>query len=188
MAYSTYSSGTRGLLRLAAFWGVMAVGTATGIAHFDEIRSALGLKFEFDDIAGPSPSSRPVSKTRGDRSVVLQASPSGHFEARAQVNGRSIRVMVDTGATLVALTHEDAAAAGIHPNRSDYRHSVSTANGTARVASVMLDEVAIDDVVVRGVRAVVAEPGRLGVSLLGMSFLGQLSRTEISRGKLTLQD
>lgn len=127
-------------------------------------------------------------ESSGDKLVTIAANSAGHYETKASINGRAVHVMVDTGATLVALTHEDAAAAGIHPGRSDFTQRVATANGQGRVAPVILDEITIGDIRVRDVRAVVAEPGRLGTSLLGMSFLGQLQKTEISRGVLTLQD
>ena len=68
------------------------------------------------------------------------------------------------------------------------KQRVNTANGVARVAPVMLDQISIDDITIRNVRAVVAERGRLNQTLLGMTFLGQLSRAEMSRGILTLQE
>ena len=66
-------------------------------------------------------------------------------------------------------------------------HVLPPANGTARVAAVTLDDVAIEDITVHNVRAVVAEPGNLQTTLLGMTFLSQLSRTEMSRGVLLLE-
>ena len=65
---------------------------------------------------------------------------------------------------------------------------MNTANGEARVAAVTLDQVSIDDITIRDVRGVVAERGKLGTTLLGMSFLSKLSRAEMSRGTLTLQE
>lgn len=192
MAFSSYSTGTKGLLQLAAIWGVTAVAVVFAIGHFDEIRTALGLKLSAEDFgvhaaAAPKTGTKKAEST-GEKTITIAANSSGHFETNAQVNGRTIHVMVDTGATMVALSHEDAATAGIHPSQSEYSHRVSTANGTARVAPILLDEVSIGDIVVRDVRAVVAERGRLTTSLLGMSFLSQLTKTEISRGVLTLQD
>ena len=192
MAFSSFSSGHRGLLQLAGAWGVAAVVIVIGVARFEDIRTALGLRLEPEDfgVHAQSGSGKPKrrAESAGDKTVVIAASPNGHFETRAQVNGRTVEVMVDTGATMVALTHEDAAAAGIHPSASDFRFSVSTANGSARVAQVMLDQVSIGDITVRDIKAVVAQPGRLTMSLLGMTFLGELSKTEISRGQLTLQE
>lgn len=195
------SSGSLGFFRVTAVWCLFACGAGVGVTRFDEIRSLLGLKLDARDLgleseAQPLPETprghagppRSASTPRGHRTVVLQAGNHGHFEAEANVNGRRIAVMVDTGASTVALTFEDAEAAGIFPRDSDFKLKVNTANGVARVAPVTLDSVTIDDITVRNVRAVVAEPGRLNQTLLGMSFLGQLSRAEMSRGTLTLQE
>jgi aspartyl protease family protein len=119
--------------------------------------------------------------------VEIRAGDDGHFHTTARINGRPVDVMVDTGASIVALTWEDAQSVGLYVKDSDFKHKVSTANGVARVAVVTLDTVTIEDVTVRGVRAAVAEPGRLSTTLLGMSFLGQLGRTEMSHGVLLLE-
>ena len=79
--------------------------------------------------------------------------------------------MVDTGATMVALTYEDAERAGIRLKPSDFTRGVSTANGVTRVAPVTLERVSIGDITVRNVAASVSERGRLQTTLLGMSFL-----------------
>ena len=123
-----------------------------------------------------------------DRTVELRANRSGHFEARVSINGRSIEAMVDTGATVVVLTYEDARTAGIFVGPADFKHSVATANGSARVAQVMLDSVSIDDIVIRNVQAMVSEAGKMNTSLLGMSFLGRLGKAEMSRGLLILKE
>jgi aspartyl protease family protein len=94
--------------------------------------------------------------------------------------------MVDTGATSVALTWEDARAAGVHVREADFRVPVNTANGVSHVALVSLDTISIGDIEVRNVQAVVARPGQLNVTLLGMSFLKQLSRFEMRGRELIL--
>ena len=82
--------------------------------------------------------------------------------------------MVDTGASQVALTFEDASRAGIYVRDRDFTQQVRTANGVARVAPVTLDRVSIGDITVRDVPASVSERGMLGTTLLGMSFLKRL--------------
>ena len=94
--------------------------------------------------------------------------------------------MVDTGATIVVLSYEDAERAGIFLNPSDFTQAVTTANGVARIAPVTLDRVTIGDITVRNVPAAVAEPGRLKTSLLGMSFLSRLSRFDMRSDVLVL--
>jgi aspartyl protease family protein len=96
-------------------------------------------------------------------------------------------MMVDTGATIVALTSADAAAIGLQPAPAEYRASVSTANGTVKVAPVRIREIRIGEIVVRDVAAVVMPPGALGRSLLGMSFLRQLRSFDVTRGQLTMR-
>ena len=115
-------------------------------------------------------------------------SSDGHFHADAEINGRSVQVLVDTGATMVALTYEDAERAGIYVKDSDFTQRVSTANGVGRVAPVMVDRISIGDVTVRNVRGAVVERGMLASTLLGMTFLGRLSRAEMRSGILVIEE
>lgn len=189
-----YSTGRNGVLKMVGGWCIAACLGVVGIAYFDEIRAGLGIKLEPGDfgikaeVSQHSGDRAGQSGDRSDRSVVIRAGRNGHYEVRAHINGRPIDVMVDTGATAVALTYEDAQAAGVFPGAADFRHKVSTANGVARVAAVTLDQVSIGDITVRNVQAVVSEPGRLQTTLLGMSFLSKLGKAEMSRGLLTLQE
>jgi aspartyl protease family protein len=121
-------------------------------------------------------------------SVSIPGGDYGHFQTEAEINGRPVDVMVDTGASLVALTYEDADRLGIYVNRSDFTHTAKTANGTARVAPVTISRITIGDITVRDVPAVVSERGKSDRTLLGMSFLGRLSRVEMRGGTLVLQE
>ncbi len=118
--------------------------------------------------------------------MALSANPQGHFVAETIIDGGSVTVMVDTGATMVALTGETARRLGIHPAESAYRDRLSTANGVVMAARVTLDEIRLGDVVVRDVAAVIVPGEALPVDLLGMSFLGRLSKFEIANGELVL--
>lgn len=120
--------------------------------------------------------------------VSLPAGAYGHFETAAEINGRTIDVMVDTGATLVALSYDDARRAGIYVNPGDFTGVAQTANGTARVAPVTISRIEIGDITVRNVAGVVSERGKSERTLLGMSFLGRLSRVEMQAGTLVLQE
>jgi aspartyl protease family protein len=121
------------------------------------------------------------------RSVVISPGRNGHFQIEGRVDGRRLDFMVDTGASLIALTERDAAMLGIHPAQGDYTAAVRTANGTVRAAPVELDMVEIDDIVVRNVAAMVLPEGALSDNLLGLSFLQRLRRFEYSGGKLVLE-
>ena len=120
--------------------------------------------------------------------VELSVARDGHYHAEAEINGRAAQVLVDTGATLVALTYEDAEAAGIFVKPSEFTQRSNTANGVAKFAPVIIDRISIGNVTVRNVQAAVSERGKLGVTLLGMAFLNKLSRVEMRDGKLVLQD
>ena len=198
------SASATSALKLATLWVGLAGFGAIAIMNLDLVGDALGIRFEdsdarpdqsksdTDDEPGdkPAPDSDEAAAPRASagRMVELKAGPHGHFYSNIRVNGRTVEAMVDTGASIVALTFEDAANAGIHIRDPEFTHRVSTANGVARVAMITLDSVAIDDITVRNVRAAVAERGKLTKTLLGMSFLGQLSRTEMTRGMLVLEE
>ncbi|MGJ0392665.1 MAG: retropepsin-like aspartic protease family protein [Methylocystis sp.] len=136
---------------------------------------------------------RPVALThaalpsRAD-DIRIQADSLGQFSTDVEVNGARIHgMLVDTGATLVALSYEDAAAAGLFPAPADYKYQVNTANGVAHVARVKLNDVRIGNIAVHGVDAVVGERGALSGSLLGMAFLSKLSRFSVESGALVLK-
>jgi aspartyl protease family protein len=125
---------------------------------------------------------------RSTDGVELTATPSGHYEARVEINGRPLDALVDTGATHVTLRFEDAERAGIRLRAEDFTWVSQTANGQAKAAPVMLSQVSIGNIVVRNVQATVAERGRLNVNLLGMSFLKRLQSFEVRSGRLILKD
>jgi aspartyl protease family protein len=121
------------------------------------------------------------------RSVVIPPSSNGHFHVEGRIDGRRLNFMVDTGASVIALTERDASMLGIHPAERDYVEMVSTANGIVRAAPIQLGMVEIDDLVVHDVAAVVLPDGALSQNLLGLSFLSRLRRFEYSDGRLVLE-
>lgn len=118
----------------------------------------------------------------------LRADKAGHFIAMAEINGSTVRVMVDTGATTVALSYEDAEAAGLKPSRLDFNAPVATANGVVEAARVTIRRIVIDNVRVDDVAAMVLPRGAMRGSLLGMSFLSQLKSFAVEDGVLLLRD
>lgn len=112
--------------------------------------------------------------------------PDGHYWAEAVIDGRAVRVLVDTGASVVALTREDARRLGLKLTSEDFRSTVNTASGPGRAARVTLDSVSVAGARVDRVEAMVVEKG-LGQSLLGMSYLGRLSGFEATPASLTLR-
>lgn len=117
---------------------------------------------------------------------VFRRARDGHFYVEAQINGASVRFLVDTGATYVSLSPEDARAAGVRVFDSDYTLRTMTANGVSRVAPVTLRQVELDQLRLFDVRAVVMERP-MPVSLLGMSFLSRLQGYETRNDELVLR-
>jgi aspartyl protease family protein len=110
----------------------------------------------------------------------------GHFWAEAEVDGRALRLLVDTGASAVALTPADARRLGLDPARLDYSRRITTAAGSVRAAPVVLDHVTVAGARVERVSALVVSEG-LSASLLGMSYLGRLSGFSADRAALVLR-
>jgi len=120
--------------------------------------------------------------------VSFRSGLNGHFQINALVDGTEIRTVFDTGASAVVLTNDDAKKVGIDTKSLSYNVAVSTANGTGRAAQVTLSRLEVGTIERRKVRAFVAEAGALDTSLLGMSFLGTLSRYAVSGSSLELTD
>lgn len=118
--------------------------------------------------------------------VELERAGDSHFYADTEIDGTNIHMMVDSGASIVALTRRDAEAIGIDVDRLPVSGSASTAGGVVPTRSVMLDSVEIDGIEVRGVEAAVIDAD-MGVSLLGQSFLSKLDAVTIEGDKMTLR-
>lgn len=169
------------LVKLALVAGVSAAASAGAVSAV----SPQPLRIARLEAAGfaegsPAPGSGAVAKAA-----------DGHFWADAQVRAsdeevETVRFLVDTGATAVALTPADAERLGITPRDLKYGYSVTTAGGSARAAAVTLESVSINGARVENVQALVVADG-LDVSLLGMSYLGRLTRFEATRNTLRLQ-
>ena len=118
----------------------------------------------------------------------LKADRNGHYFAAADINGTTVAVMVDTGATGVALSYDDAEKVGLHPHGLDFDTPINTANGVVQAARVKLRRVEVENVRVRDVEGWVLPDGAMRGSLLGMSFLSRLSSFRIENGVLYLKD
>ena len=135
----------------------------------------------------PAAASAAAGAPAGPRSVSIGRDHRGHFQANGRVDGRQVSFMVDTGASVIALTAQDAARVGVRPMRSEYDVNVSTANGTVKAARTRLATVEIGGLLVRDVDALVLPEGALSENLLGLSFLSKLKRYEFAGSKLVLE-
>ncbi len=129
----------------------------------------------------------PAAVASAQRQSELYADRSGHYHTNAEIDHQLIAVMVDTGASIIALTYEDALKLNVVPKPSEFRIAMSTANGTAYGARVQLKSVKLGQVEVQFADAVIMPRGALNESLLGMSFLNRISSFEVSKGRLVLK-
>lgn len=124
----------------------------------------------------------------GRTTAILSMGSNGHYEVNATINGVTVPMMVDTGATTIALTYEDAERLGLNPAGLSFAYTVMTANGPARSAFVTIPEIVVAGIRRTNVAAGVAERGKLSGSLLGMSFLSTLRTVSFRSGELILED
>ena len=154
-----------------SFKGVKVVSIAG-----DTVNLEIGGKRQIVRV-GDAPSSvgGSAGKESSGSKVVLAAGAGGHFVSEGQINGRVVQFMVDTGATMVAMSVAEAERIGIKYKNGQVIQ-MGTANGVAQGWRVILESVRVGDVMVSGVDAVVSSGGMPYV-LLGNSFLNRFQMT-----------
>jgi aspartyl protease family protein len=167
-------------LEAALFWVVIGFVLAFGYTY------RLELKGIADRVMAELVPGRALQKN--ERTVEIMRGRAGDFQVVAQINGTRVTLALDTGASAVVLTQEAAKAAGLPLELLSYTLPVDTANGRTRAAAVTLDRIVVgENIVERAVPALVAQPGQLRVSLLGMSFLNRLASWQVQGDKLTMR-
>jgi aspartyl protease family protein len=169
-----------------AIWLILGAILVAGYGFRDEFRQ-LGHRM-FGDLMPPG-EAQTIARADGGReqAVRIRKRSDGHFVAKTEINGVFVTMLVDTGASSVVLKPADARLAGVDIDRLTYSVPVQTANGTAYAAAVRLKRLSVGGIAVEGIEALVAKPGTLGESLLGMSFLRRLRSYEFSGEFLTLR-
>jgi aspartyl protease family protein len=175
-------------VQAALFWTLVGIGLATTYDHRAQLTETggralsdlreLGERLLADLIPGP---------VQFGRSVEIPRGRGGDFHVPAQVNGAPVYMVLDTGASAVVLTPDDAKAAGLPLDMLHYTVEIETANGHARAAEVSLKQVSVGFITERAVPALIAQPGQLKESLLGMSFLNRLESYEMRGDRLLMR-
>jgi aspartyl protease family protein len=124
-------------------------------------------------------------RTVGD-AMELRRADDGHFWADVEINNTMVRMMVDTGASAIALSPRDARRIGLNPDTLSYTTRVATAQGETTAAPITLDRVSIGEISTGPIAADVMRED-VGVSLLGMNFLNRLEGFEVRRDALLLR-
>ncbi len=168
--------------RYALIWAVIVVVLLVGYTYRDEISDVA--QRVFAEVVPGQPMT--VVDGEGDSVIINRARGSTHFIVVAEANNAPLRMLVDTGASVITLTTSDARLAGIETRSLRYEVIVATANGQARAAPVTLNRVAVGDIEFNRVVALVAEEGALEMSLLGLNFLNALSSYTVTGDQLVL--
>jgi aspartyl protease family protein len=166
-------------LEAVLFWVLIGFVLVFGYTYRGELRAA-GERVMAELLPGRA-------ALRSERSVEIVRGRAGDFQVAAQVNGTRVAMALDTGASAVVLTQDAAKAAGLPIEMLNYSVQVDTANGRTRAAAVTLDHLAVGGIVERSVPALIAQPGQLRTSLLGMSFLNRLESWEVRGDKLVMR-
>lgn len=169
-AFYNYRDRLGTALQHAAIWALIFVGVTIAYGFKDNFTAQI-----YPDMARPL----------GDRTISLRRAGDGHFYARAMVNDNEIRFLVDTGATNLVLSQQDASRIGFTPESLDFNMRASTANGQVLGASVVIDRIELGRFVDTGVRAMV-NGGRMEASLLGMSYLDRFTSLRVEGDTMLL--
>lgn len=173
------ASGVARVVGSAATWALLVAALVVFYNHRDEFGDVFGrLRAEL------IPEDAEIG--RGGE-VIVKRRLGGEFLVPGRLNDQPVTFLFDTGASEVTLRAEDAQRAGLNLAALVYDVNVVTANGSAMAANVRLDRLAVGPILARNVRALVARPGALSESLLGMSFLERLKSYSVERGKLILK-
>lgn len=172
-------------VRHLAIWAGLILAAVVGYSYREEV-SAVANRV-VGNLMPPGAGVTIETGIPGERAVRIRKRRDGHFAATATVNGTAMTLMVDTGASTVVLKPADAIRAGIDVSALSYSMAVRTANGTTYAAPVRLTAISIGPIIVKDVEALIAKPGNLNESLLGMSFLRRLRSFDFSGEYVTLR-
>lgn len=156
-------------LQQAGIWVLIFMGAVAVMGMWPDIQTAL----------------TPRQSVTTDGDIVLPKARDGHYYMTLDVNGVPVGFVIDTGASQIVLSQEDAKRIGIKIEDLAYLGSASTANGMVRTASVRLDTVDLGSMRDENVRAVVND-GEMAGSLLGMTYLGRFDSITIKNDELIL--
>ena len=165
----------RGAFKKAAFQG------GIWLVIFAALIAAVGI---WQDIR--SPQNNALNFTNQDGNVVISQGADGHYKVKIIVNDQPLTFLVDTDASHVVLTQQDAQALGFKLENLQFWNTAMTANGPVSTAPVRLREMTLGPYSDRNVSASV-NSGEMKYSLLGMSYLNLYSSIEISQKQMILK-
>ncbi len=139
------------------------------------------------EVAMTAPTLAEKTTSSGGRVTIKKNPRDRQFWTEARINNRTITMLVDTGASSVALTPADAKRAGIKLRKLDYNVPINTAGGQVMGARVTLKSVKVGSIRVKNVHGIVIPKG-LSISLLGMSYLGEIEKIQVTSDAMVLKN
>lgn len=174
IAFWFFTAGRRSMnkmLQQAAVWALIFIGAIAAYGMWDDIRSTVVPRQSVFQEAGR---------------IEVPRARDGHYYVVANVNDVPVQFVVDTGASGVVLSKEDAAAAGIDLDRLAFVSQAQTANGTVAIARTRTQSFGFPGAEIAGF-SVSVNAGEMGQSLLGMTYLQQFRNFQIADGVLILE-
>jgi aspartyl protease family protein len=165
-------------IQAALLWVVVALVLVAGYTYRFELRD-IGDRMMAEVVPGRA--------TARGRVVEVARASTGDFQINTEVNGARVPMVFDTGASSVMLTRDAAVAAGLPVEMIKYTVNIETANGRAHAAAAVIDRIAVGGIVERSVPALIAQPGTLKTSLLGLSFLSRLQSYEVRGDRVLMR-
>ncbi|WP_106607973.1 retropepsin-like aspartic protease family protein [Shimia abyssi] len=157
-------------LQHAVLWGLIILGMIAAVGLWDDIRQTV----------------RPTQAVFADAGrIEIPRGPDGHYRLTLDVNDTPLTFIVDTGATDIVLSKQDARKVGFDPDALPFYGRAMTANGEVRTAPVTLDQVSLDGLTDRNIPARI-NGGELSQSLLGMSYLQRFEQITITGNQMIL--
>jgi len=175
------------ILRDVVIIGAIGVGMVMTFQHRDTLYGMAGLERPTPQQEVTLEAAAPTQQiNHGSVVSIPKSRQDGQFWADATVNSGYVRFLIDTGASAVALTKEDARKAGLRLHELTYDVPIRTAGGRNMAARVKLKSIAVGSITLRNIEALVVPEG-LETSLLGMTYLGQLQKVEATPSALLLR-
>ncbi len=130
----------------------------------------------------------PSTPANGYSDIVrIAKNRDGHFYTDLMINRRNVNVLIDTGASILALRDSDAEAVGLYPKPADFKFPVNTANGQTMAARMMVQEIELGRLTVRDADVFILPDEQLAKNLLGMNVLSEMGRVEFNQAELIIE-
>ncbi len=171
-------------LKYLGIWALLALVLVTAYLYRNGARD-VGMRVAAELMPG---SPFVLTTTDGREEVIIRKRHNGHFVLTAELNGKAVPMLVDTGASRIALSYEDAERIGINVNALSFNQRILTANGATMAAPTVINDMAVGPIDRQNIAASVAQRGALAESLLGMNFLSTLSSIRMEPDEMRLTD